>query len=110
MAQGDVLTTEADIDRALERSKQFDKIPRARTAKYDASVDALILQLTNGRRLIVPREELEGLESATEAQLSDIEIYAGLGLAWPQLDVDHYLPYLLERNSEYAKLMQELQR
>jgi len=110
MAHGDDLTTEADIDRALERSKQFDKVPRALTAKYDTGLDILILQLTNGRRFIVPREELEGLENATEAQLSEIEIFAGLSLAWPQLDVDHYLPYLLERNHEYATLMLELQR
>ena len=109
MAHGDDLTTEADIDRALERAKQFDKVPRALSAKYAPDADILILQLTNGRRFIVPREELEGLENATEAQLSEIEIYAGMSLAWPQLDVDHYLPYLLERNQEYAKLIQELQ-
>ncbi len=110
MAHGEDLTTEADIDRAMERSKQFDKVPRALTARYDADVDIVILQLTNGRRFIVPREELKGLENATEAQLSEIDIYAGLSLAWPQLDVDHYLPYLLERNQEYAKLLQDLQR
>ncbi len=110
MAHGEDLTTEADIDRAMERSKQFDKVPRVITAKYEPSLDILVLQLSNGRRFIVPREELKGLEDATEAQLSEIEIYAGLSLAWPQLDVDHYLPYLLEENSEYAAAMRELQR
>ena len=109
MAHGKDLTTEADIEQALRRSKQFDKVPRALTAKYDAGVDAIVLQLTNGRRFIVPREELKGLEGATEAQLSDIEIYAGLSLAWPRLDVDHYLPYLLETNLEYATLIRNLQ-
>lgn len=110
MELGNDLTTEADIDRAMERSKQFDRVPRAFSAKYDEGVDALVLQLSNGRRFMVPREELKGLERATVAQLSEIEIHAGLGLAWPQLDVDHYLPYLLETNAEYAKLMEELQQ
>lgn len=110
MAHGDVLTTEADIDRALARSIQFDKVPRAVSARYESGLDVFVLQLTNGRRFIVPREELKGLENATESQLSEIEIHGGLGLAWPQLDVDHYLPYLLETHHEYAKLMEELQR
>jgi hypothetical protein len=109
MAHGDVLTTEADIDRALERAKVFDRVPRARTAYYNAEADVIVIRLTNGRRFIVPREELKGLANATVAQLSEIEIYAGLSLAWPQLDVDHYLPYLLEKDHEYAKLMQEVQ-
>ena len=73
-------------------------------------MDALILQLSNGRRFIVPREDLEGLEKATPTQLAEIRIHAGLGLVWPQLDVDHYLPYLLETNQEYATLMKEIER
>ena len=109
MAHGEDLTTEADIDRAIERSRQFDKVPRALSVKYEPGLDIVVLRLTNGRRFIVPREELKGLENATEAQLAEIEIYAGLSLAWPQLDVDHYLPYLLEENYEYAKLMRALQ-
>jgi hypothetical protein len=109
MAHGRDLTTEADIDAAMERSKGFDQVPRARTAYYNAEADIVVIRLSNGRRFIVPREELKGLEHATVAQLSEIEIYAGLSLAWPQLDVDHYLPYLLEKNHEYAKLMQEVQ-
>ncbi len=110
MAHGEDLTTDADVDAALERAQQFDKVPRALEAKYDAAVDALILQLTNGRRFIVPREELKGLENATPAQLSEIEVYGGMSLAWPHLDVDHYLPYLFEKNEECAKLMHELQQ
>jgi hypothetical protein len=110
MAHGRDLTTEADIDAALERAKQFDKVPRALSATYDAELDVIILKLNNNRRLIVPREDLVGLENATSAQLSEIEIYAGLSLAWPQLDVDHYLPYILENSFSYGTLMQELKQ
>ena len=97
MAHGDDLTTQADIDAALERAKQFDHYPRILSAEYQPAVDAFLLRLDTKRRFFVPREDLEGLENATPAQLSEIEIYAGLSLAWPQLDVDHYLPYILQR-------------
>jgi hypothetical protein len=43
----------------------------------------------------VGTKSFEGLEGATETQLADIEISAGLALYWPQLDVEHYFPYLL---------------
>ena len=95
MAHGDDLTTEADIDAALERGKKFDRHPRVISAQYEPSVDAFSLRLSTGQRFFVPREDLDGLESALEKQLSEIEIYAGLSLAWPQLDVDHYFPSIL---------------
>jgi Glycerol-3-phosphate acyltransferase/Protein of unknown function (DUF2442) len=90
MAQGRVVTTDAEIDAALERAKEFDKEPRVTAAKYNRDLDVVALQLNTGRRLVIPREELQGLNGATEAQLAEIEIFAGLSLAWPQLDVDHY--------------------
>jgi hypothetical protein len=96
MAHGDVLTTDAQIDAAIERGKAVDKHPRVCYAKYEPSVDAFSLVLSKGQRFFIPRENLEGLEGATEAQLSQIEIYSGLSLAWPQLDVDHYFPYILK--------------
>jgi hypothetical protein len=95
MAHGDDLTTEADIDAALERAKRFDLHPRVLSAQYESSIDAFSLRLSTGQRFFIPREDLDGLEHASEKQLSQIEIYAGLSLAWPQLDVDHYFPYIL---------------
>ncbi len=95
MAHGEDLTTEADIDAAMERAKNFDNHPRVLSAVYNKQIDAVILGLNNGTRFIIPREELAGLETATEAQLSEIEINVGLYLYWPQIDVDHYFPHLL---------------
>ena len=92
MVQGRVVTTDAGIDAALERAKEFDKEPRITAVEYNRDVDVVVVHLTTGRRLVIPREELQGLENATEGQLAEIEVFAGLSLAWPQLDVDHYLP------------------
>ncbi|MEO7029592.1 MAG: DUF2442 domain-containing protein [Acidobacteriaceae bacterium] len=96
MALGKDITTDAEIDAAIERGKAFDKHPRVRSARYEPSIDAFSLVLSTGQRFFIPRETLEGLENATEAELSEIEIYSGLSLAWPQLDVDHYFPYILK--------------
>ncbi len=47
--------------------------------------------------LILSPREVEGLENATPNQLSTIEISpTGLGLHFPKLDADIYLPALLE--------------
>ena len=84
------------IDRALAEAALAPPEPLALAAEYNRDFDMVILRLDTGRRLLIPREELQGLENATEAQLGEIEIHAGVDIAWPQLDVDHYLPYLLE--------------
>jgi Protein of unknown function (DUF2442) len=88
--------TDEDIDAALERAQTVPDRPNALAAEYNPQLDVVVLRLDDGRRLIIPREEMQGLENATPTQLSQIEIHAGVDIAWPQLDVDHYLPYLLE--------------
>lgn len=59
-------------------------------------LDLLILKLSDGRRHLIPREELQGLQSATRKQLANVEIVGGgTGLHWPDLDADRYAPALL---------------
>ena len=96
MVQGRVVTTDTGVDAALERAKEFDKEPRVTAAEHNREVDVVVVHQTTGRRLVIPREELQGLENASAAQFAEIEVFAGLSVAWPQLDADHYLPYLLE--------------
>lgn len=110
MAHGRVVTTDAEIDAALERAKGQSDLPRAISAVYDRALDVIILKIDNGRRLVIPREDLQGLENATEEQIAHIEIFGGLDIAWPQLDLDHYLPSLMEGVYGSDKWMQRLQR
>lgn len=93
------ITTEAELDAALAAAT--DPEVRALRGEYHRELDVVILYLDDGRRLVIPHEEMQGLENATPEQLADIQIF-GLGqdIAWPQLDVDHYLPDLLE--GQYA--------
>jgi hypothetical protein len=105
-----VSITDEDIDAALEDAKSLPDDPRALSAEYvGGKADVIVIQLSTGGRLTIPREELEGLENATEAQLSDIQIWGpGASLSWPQLDVDHYVPHLLEHRYGSKAWMEKL--
>jgi len=105
-----VVTTDAEIDAALEYAKEQSNLPRAISAAYDRALDVIILKIDSGRRLVIPREDLQGLENATEEQIAHIEIFGGLDIAWPQLDLDHYLPALMEGIYGSDQWMQRLQR
>jgi len=94
-----VVTTNSEIDRAIARAKRRHDEPLVTEAEYKSApgLDLLILKLSDGRRCVIPREELQGLQSASKEQISDIEILGGgTGLHWPALDVDLYVPSLLQ--------------
>jgi hypothetical protein len=90
--------TDADIEAALERARNDPDPdpPSALSAEYDARLDVIIIRIDNGHRLVIPREEMQGLENATPEQIAEIEIYGGRDICWPQLDLDHYLLHLIE--------------
>jgi len=55
------------------------------------------LKLTDGRRLLVPREELGELKNATAEQATGLFVVpTGSAVWWPQLDDGLYLPDFLE--------------
>ena len=110
MGQVRVVTTDAGIDAAMERAREFDRRPRIAGVEYSRDVDVVVVHLTTGRRLVIPREELQGVENAGAGELAEVEVFAGLSLAWPQWDVDHYLPHLLERQCGDERWMEALRR
>jgi hypothetical protein len=89
--------TDADIDAALERGKAMrTQEPRATGARYDQKAGRVVVDLTNGCVFAFPPKLAQGLETATEEQLSQVEILgAGSGLHWEGLDVDLSVPGLL---------------
>jgi len=58
---------------------------------------------------LVPREQMQGLQNATEAQLGHIEIFGGTDITWSDLDVDHNLRSLLVGRYGSEKWMHSLQ-
>jgi hypothetical protein len=71
--------------------------PRAASAHYDAGRDRVVICLTSGVEIGFAPGAAEGLEGASAADLAEIEVQAfGLGIHFPRLDADFYVPALLE--------------
>ncbi len=93
------LTTDEEIDTALERAQAFDSFPAIVEAAYisESNVNCLMLRLSNGRRMLIPIEMLSELKNATPEQAADLTIVElGCAVWWPQLDDGLYLPDFLE--------------
>jgi uncharacterized protein DUF2442 len=93
-----VRVSDRDIDRAMERARQFEAADaRVVRAEYQAKPELLNLYFSDGLIVSIPRSHLQGLVEANRTELAEIEIVGnGTGLHWPQLDVDHYVLGLLQ--------------
>ncbi len=89
--------TDKDIAQAEERMRAtMAEGPRAKAARYDRRRAQIVVALDNGLELAFRPDLAEGLSKASPAELAVIEISpTGLGLHWPKLDADLYLPSLL---------------
>jgi hypothetical protein len=89
--------SEADLERANARMAAKRVGPIAVAARYDRGRGRIVVRLSTGLELAFPPRLMEGLGTASPAQLGQIEITpSGLGLHWPSLDADVYLPALLD--------------
>jgi hypothetical protein len=89
--------TDAEIDAAIERGRiaRLNE-PRAASARYDHAAGRVVVELTNGCTFAFPARLAQGLETATDAELAEVEILgAGYGLHWETLDADLSIPGLL---------------
>jgi hypothetical protein len=93
-----VAVTEAEIDAALGRAREYAKYARKVVkATYSKTTNRLRLVLDDGVTCSIPRRLIQGLSGAQEKELSRIQVLSnGTGLLWPLLDVAHYVPGLLQ--------------
>jgi hypothetical protein len=113
MAKHKVVTTDAEIDRAIEQAKNLLNEPRVTAVEYKPGpgLDLFVLKLNDGHRHVIPREDLQGLQSATKTQIARVEILGnGTGLRWPALNLDHYVPSLLRHVYGTKRWMAEIGR
>jgi hypothetical protein len=67
-------------------------------AHYDSRRDAVDLHFASGGTITIPRALIPGLEDATPQVLASVSISpAGDALSWRSLDIDVYVPGLIER-------------
>jgi hypothetical protein len=89
--------TERELRRAEARMETQRQASHAVSARYDRRSSRIIVVLNTGVQIAFPSDLAEGLAAAAAADLSQIEISpAGLGLHWPRLDADLYVPSLLQ--------------
>lgn len=89
--------TEQELAQAEARSEKQRQAGHAVTARYDRRASRIVVGLNTGLELAFPPALAEGLAGAAPEELAEIEISpAGLGLHWPKLDADLYIPGLLQ--------------
>jgi Protein of unknown function (DUF2442) len=67
-------------------------------ARYDPDRDLIDLTFGGGGSMAIPRKIVPGLERASLSKLESVVVSpAGDALSWPSLDVDVYVPGLVER-------------
>ena len=83
------------LAKAVEQGRRtLARGPLAIDARY--SLGRVHIELNNGCAFEFPTEQAEALAGAKAADLRVIEIQAGgLGLYWPKLDADLYVPTLV---------------
>jgi hypothetical protein len=89
--------TEHEFDQAEKRMAALREAGYAISARYDRRASRVVVTLNTGVQLAFPAKLAEGLADASPESLAEIEISpAGLGLHWPKLDADVYVPALLQ--------------
>ena len=92
------IVQDADFEAAARRGAQrLQKGPVAVAARYDQQAGRVVIELDSGLEIAFRPQHAQGLEAATPADLSEIEISpSGQGLHFPAIDADLYLPALLD--------------
>lgn len=90
--------TDDDIALANKRAKHTAAhYPKATEVRYDRRIGRLVIELDSGLGVMVPLTSLEGLEHARPDDVQEAQISpSGLGVHFPKIDADLYIPGLLE--------------
>jgi hypothetical protein len=87
-----------DFKIANQRAKAFQASnPKAVSAYYDRRSGRIVINLSTKLTLSLSPQDAQGFENAKPSQLEEIEITpSGVGVHFPKLNADLYIPGLLE--------------
>lgn len=89
--------TEGEFEQAEQRMQALRQAGHVVAAHYDRSNALVVATLDTGVVVSFPVAMVEGLAGMASDDLAQIEISpAGLGLHWPRLNADVYVPALLQ--------------
>jgi len=91
-------TLDSEFKAATKRAvNRLRSIATATAVRFDRRSGRVVIQLSTGLQVAFRPQDAQGLEKANLEQLSEIEITpSGLGIHFPQINADIYLPALLE--------------
>ena len=96
--QNEIQPTDEMPARAAAAGEKELERPRAQALRYDAGRVRLILELVSGAVLDIPLPTTERHSNASESQRGVMALTPfGLGIHWPLIDEDLYVPRLVER-------------
>lgn len=88
--------TEREFNQSEQSMEAIRQHGYAVAARYDRRRARVVVSLNTGVEVTFPPKLAEGLADADSSDLAVIEITpSGLGLHWPKLDADLYVPGLL---------------
>jgi len=89
--------TETEFAEAEKRMAELRAAGHAVAARFDRRRSRIVVELNTGVEIAFPTVLAEGLAGAMPDELAEIEISpSGLGLHWPKIDADIYVPGLLQ--------------
>ena len=89
--------TKTEFEQAKARALAEREAGHVQSARYNRRGGRVTVQLSTGVEVTFPVTLAEGLAGASPEDLAEIEISpTGLGLHWPRLDADLYVPALLQ--------------
>jgi len=90
--------TDEEFEKANQRGLALRRsYPTVLAVRYDRRVSRIVIALASGLEIAFSPKHAQGLEHGHPADFADAEISpSGLGIHFPHLDADIYLPSLLE--------------
>jgi hypothetical protein len=89
--------SDQDIDLARREGSKAMELIRAVAARYHANRLGIEIDLSSGWSVLVPKNFSHRTAAASDADCATIQILdSGLGLHWPKLDEDWYVPSVID--------------
>lgn len=93
---GEVVFEDRDYrDATLKGDAERAHAPIPTSVRFDEASGRIVVDFTNGAAFMVPARAIQGLETATDAQLNEVELLGETGLHWESLDVDFTIAGLM---------------
>jgi hypothetical protein len=98
--------SDIDVEQANARMRRLQQTGSVESVAYRRATKRVVIELITGIQLSIPVDRIEGLAEADAGALAEMDISPSrLGIHWPQLDVDLYIPGVLQGHLGSRKWM-----